>query len=318
MNNGTSFQSELFDDNDTHVTTLTSPSTPLTTTIDSFSLEGNTNQISTTVTSTIVQSVLSGVTEAITDAVGTVNSSFLGNESSTLQPLSAVNTESAPIIHNGTNSITTGNVLPGGSSEELFLILNTFIFFLPLLSLLIVVPLAACLYDRTPLGPWYDKMCDFLCGTPEEDEHFNEDVNEIDNDLEKGATEGGARRKNSHSCNLKKNKKRKKKLRKVKNSYSFQNPNFTGADVGELDFTYCGNGSGDISYNSSLYGNYFKMTTEVEGEKDDDNDNGNKGTRTRGRNNEENAVLEGMSRVSIAFCSASLESCTQENAEDHL
>ncbi|CAG9483585.1 unnamed protein product [Plasmodium vivax] len=316
MNNGTSLQSEMLDGNGTHVTTFSSNSTPLSTFIDSSSPEGSANQISSTFASTIAEGLVNGVSEAISDAIDTVASSFSGNDSSSLQSLSAANTDSVPIIHNGTNNCTTENPFQG-ISEELCYMLNIFIFLLPFLSLLIVVPIAAALYDHTPLGQCYNKMCDYLWCTPEEDEHVNEDANGVHNDIEKGASAGGTRRKNSNSRDIKKNKKKRKKLRKTRGAYSFHNPAYTEENVQPFDFTYCAHGIGDIFFIPTSHETYFNTLTEVEGEKDD-NGNGNKGTRTRGRKQEENVLVEGMGHVNIAFYSASIQSSTQENEEDHL
>ncbi|ANQ06132.1 Uncharacterized protein PCOAH_00004070 [Plasmodium coatneyi] len=316
MNNGTSFQSEALDGNDTRVITFVSNSTPLATDIDPFSSEGKTNQLSTTVTSTVVESLLNGVTEVVSDAMNTVISSISGNESLTLHPLSVANEQSVPVTHSGTNISTEGNYLPGGSSQELCLILNIIIFLLPFLSLLIVIPIAAWLYDKTPLGGCYNRVCDFLCVTPDEDEQDNEGENEIDGDIEKGACAGGARRKYSLQLELKKNKRRKKKFRRKQRSYTFPNPTLTKSDIQGVQFTHCGNESGDTLFNPPLYGTYFNELTGVEGEKDD-NGNDNKGTRTKGRKDKEDNPFEGIGHVNFAFCSESPESGMQGYEENH-
>ncbi|KJP85131.1 hypothetical protein AK88_05241 [Plasmodium fragile] len=268
MNNGTRLQSEMFDGNDRNVTTVVSNSTPLATHIDPFSLEGATNQVSTVVTTTLVEGLVNGVTQAITDAVGTITSSISDSASSSLQPISAVNSDSVPIIHTGTNSSTAQIVPFRGKSEDLFLLLNIFIFLLPFISLLIVIPFAAFLYDHTPVGQFYNELCDFLCITPEDNEDVNEDEDEMYND--------------------------------------------------RLSFTYYGNGNGRTFFNPPCYGSNFKTFTQVEGEKDNNNGNDNKRTRTKGRKHKQNIGVEHLGHVNFTFCSASLESCTQENEVDHL
>ncbi|EUD64284.1 hypothetical protein C922_05329 [Plasmodium inui San Antonio 1] len=198
MNNETSFLREMLDGNDTQVTTFAPNSTPLATIIDSFTSKGERNQVSTTATSPIVESVVNGVNDAITGVVGIVTSSFSGNESSPLQSLSAAHTQSVPIIHNGTNSSTTHNVLLGGSSQEICLTLNMFTLLFLFLLLLMIMRIAAFLYDDTVLGNCYDKVCDFLCTKPGNEEHDNADENETGNDIERGGSGRGARNKNSH------------------------------------------------------------------------------------------------------------------------
>ncbi|CAA9986637.1 conserved Plasmodium protein, unknown function [Plasmodium knowlesi strain H] len=317
MNNETDLQSGTADGNSTRVITFQSNSTPLATDIDNFSLEQYTNQLSTTATSTLVEGLLNSVSEAISDAVGNITSSLSGNESASLHSSLASNSGNFPVIHNETIGNTAENFLPGGSSKEACVLLNTFIFLLPFLSLLIIIPLAAFLYDKTPLGTCYNRVCDLLCGIPEEDEQDNGDGNETYGDIEKGAYAGGTRRTNSDHRDCAKNKKKKKKHRRRRNSYNFRNPAFTESYVRELGVTYWGNEIGNNFFNPSLHETYVNTLTGV-GEDKDHNGNDNRGTPTDKRKYKENDAVEGIGHVNSAFYSPSLESGANNFEEIHL
>eukprot|EP00366_Plasmodium_knowlesi_P003680 XP_002261177.1 hypothetical protein, conserved in Plasmodium species [Plasmodium knowlesi strain H] len=290
MNNETDLQSGTADGNSTRVITFQSNSTPLATDIDNFSLEQYTNQLSTTATSTLVEGLLNSVSEAISDAVGNITSSLSGNESASLHSSLASNSGNFPVIHNETIGNTAENFLPGGSSKE------------------------AC---KTPLGTCYNRVCDLLCGIPEEDEQDNGDGNETYGDIEKGAYAGGTRRTNSDHRDCAKNKKKKKKHRRRRNSYNFRNPAFTESYVRELGVTYWGNEIGNNFFNPSLHETYVNTLTGV-GEDKDHNGNDNRGTPTDKRKYKENDAVEGIGHVNSAFYSPSLESGANNFEEIHL
>ncbi|SBT01226.1 conserved Plasmodium protein, unknown function [Plasmodium ovale curtisi] len=223
MNNETNLADNMFPENITNVVTTTSSASPLSSTLSILSPRVGNNESSTLSSNNILGNIVNNVTDLLTETLTNVTSPNSGNTSSQTNYNNYnfstwdSNINNSTSIYDRTNN--SGQLPLIGSNFIFDTFLNGLILLLPFLSLLIAIPLAWFLYDKTPLGNCYNRVCDNICCDSPTDEIQHEDDKVCKNeDIEKG------KKKNTFmytSSGGKTNCKQKKSSKK-KNSFCTQ------------------------------------------------------------------------------------------------
>ncbi|SBT56343.1 conserved Plasmodium protein, unknown function [Plasmodium ovale wallikeri] len=207
----------------TNVVTTTSSSSPLLSALSILSPVVGNNESSTLSSNNILGNIVNNFAGLLTDTLTNVTSPNSGNTPSqtnynNYNPSAwDSNIYNSTSIYDSTNN--SGHFPLGGKNFIFDTFLNVLILLLPFLSLLIVIPIALFLYDKTPIGNCYNKVYDNICcDSPTDEIQYEDDQVCKNEDIEKG------KKKNTfiYTSSGGKTNCKQKKTTKRKNSFSTQ------------------------------------------------------------------------------------------------